>query len=203
MGLFSSVGKIFNDITGATSAAQLQNKYQKEFAQNAHQWEVADLKKAGLNPILSAGGSGASAGGSGGTTGSSGINPIDTGLNLINTLASAKKLNADSALANAQTLNTDVQSQIGMIDMMVKQGRSKADIKKAYADLENTIAQTKKIRAEIPVLNANAKQIEGGVVSQKLGTWTNDVVKDFVNYSKKNPNTSKVQSALRNMGLMR
>ena len=28
-------------------------KHQKEVMQNRHQWEVADMRKAGLNPILS------------------------------------------------------------------------------------------------------------------------------------------------------
>lgn len=54
-----SVGKFFNNISGATSAAEQSYAYNKEFAQNAHQWEVADMEKAGLNPILSADGSGA------------------------------------------------------------------------------------------------------------------------------------------------
>ena len=55
-GLLSTAGSVW--------AAREAWKHQKEAMQNAHQWEVADLRKAGLNPILSAtGGSGASTGG--------------------------------------------------------------------------------------------------------------------------------------------
>lgn len=74
MGLFKSVsnavGGLVNNLTGATSAQkgaqanqiQLNNmsyQQQKEFAQNAHQWEMQDLLKTGLNPALTAGGSSA------------------------------------------------------------------------------------------------------------------------------------------------
>lgn len=44
---------------GSSALASYFNwKHQKEVMKNRHQWEVEDLRKAGLNPILTAGGQG-------------------------------------------------------------------------------------------------------------------------------------------------
>ena len=56
--LAEAIGGAFNLGSSALSA-YFNWKHQKEVMQNRHQWEVADMRKAGLNPILSAGGSGA------------------------------------------------------------------------------------------------------------------------------------------------
>jgi hypothetical protein len=58
-GLAEAIGGVVNFGSSALSA-YVGWKHQKEAMQNRHQWEVEDLRKAGLNPILSAGGSGAS-----------------------------------------------------------------------------------------------------------------------------------------------
>ncbi|QIR82349.1 DNA pilot protein [Chicken microvirus mg7_14] len=50
--------------SAANAANDKQIAWQREAMQNRHQWEVQDLRKAGLNPILSAN-AGASTGGAG------------------------------------------------------------------------------------------------------------------------------------------
>lgn len=49
------IGSIADNIQ-KEQAATLAYERSKEFYQNRHQWEVQDLQKSGLNPILSAGG---------------------------------------------------------------------------------------------------------------------------------------------------
>lgn len=64
MGWFDLAGSVL-DIAGGLFSADMQNSatesmqqrnidWEREQLQNKHQWEVADLRKAGLNPILSA-----------------------------------------------------------------------------------------------------------------------------------------------------
>lgn len=153
-GDFMGLGSTLNDITGATSSAALQQKYaiqnaainhayQKEFAQNAHQWEAEDLKKAGYNPALTAtGGSGASASGGGsfgGGGGQSAMNPFDI-LNSIvgmqNQTSATKSQNnlndANAALAIAQAKNIPWETKIKLFDAITKRMGVRNDIRESW-----------------------------------------------------------------------
>lgn len=182
----ASMGGLLNDITGATSSAALQQKYalqnaainhayQKEFAQNAHQWEAQDLQKAGYNPALTAtGGSGASASGGGsfgGGGGQSAMNPFDI-LNSIVGMAnqtsatkSQNKLaeaNAIKAITESKNLPEQVQAQL----IAAYASQSQAETAKTNANTNKKAQKTNEKRLEIEKQKAFTDRykamVEGG-----------------------------------------
>lgn len=63
MGFFSAIAPVAASLVGgvltnkaSAKAADSANAFTEEQLKNRHQWEVADLKAAGLNPVLSANG---------------------------------------------------------------------------------------------------------------------------------------------------
>lgn len=145
----SGAKKVWQDITGQTSAKEANERniaLQKEtnqqsidLANTAHQREVEDLKKAGLNPILSAGGAGA-------VTPALGTAQVQNELpgGLLGVMSAAASIGGNLAqmgnLSSASKLN---QAQAANIttDTQLKPLIAKADIASKYANAGNAKAQ--------------------------------------------------------------
>lgn len=108
LGAISGIYGANKSASSAKQLTQMQMAWERERAQNAHQWEVEDLKKAGLNPIISAGGTGAT------TSGISGAMPDTSGYNkavdAINSATTLKRTNAEIENLKATTNKTNVES---------------------------------------------------------------------------------------------
>lgn len=116
-------------------------KWSQKMASSAHQLQVADMRKAGLNPILSAtGGSGASApGATGGSVGSSSVGMPDYDLGeAVNTALSYRQQKNNDKMADSQTWLQRKQASL-----FGEQARNEAErYESIVQDRKNSIAVT-------------------------------------------------------------
>ena len=149
MGIFYEIGKAFNELTGVTA----QNEHQESLANSAHQREVADLKAAGLNPVLSAGGDGAPMP----QTGTPAGNPFDVIMNAINTAKTAEKTDADIKNETSQTLSNINKNNAEILKIAKENGYTDEKIQNAIKERDLIIETAKKAKSEKELIDAQAK----------------------------------------------
>lgn len=139
-GIAQGIGSAAGSAISARAAKQMQKKqieWERERAKTAHQWEVEDLKAAGLNPVLSAGGSGAVTGGV------SAPMPDTSGIaegisSAINSAMQIKQTNADTALKKSQAvLNNEQRLKTSAETILAQRNADLISAKEAWQRLEN------------------------------------------------------------------
>jgi len=142
--------------------AAITREFQQDLSGTAHQREVADLRAAGLNPILSAGGPGAS-------TPSGAMAPINDILTpAVTSGLKARAQNQELRQSKAQTRNLNYSSS---------QMDSQADLNEEYRWTErfkqsflHSQAANQTAQAELTSAKAVGAEVEAGIYESGAGT---------------------------------
>lgn len=181
LGIASAIGSAVGGIASAYAShkankanikmSREQMKFQERMSNTAHQREVADLKKAGLNPILSAGGQGASAPSGSMPT----INPVDPNLGeSVTSALAAIKLKKEIEQADAQIKNVNMDTSLKHTENTLR----KKD--QPLAEMQNELLNGIKSTVFNPISkifgSSSAKQSKIKEVSKKRNTQPYDKI---------------------------
>jgi len=171
--------------SAARSEAQIQRDWQENLANTAHQREVADLKAAGLNPILSASRGGAA-------TPPGAMAPIqDTMTPAVNTGLAARRLQADIKAIHQNIKKTAMATELDLSNIRVAEA-NKFNVR---ANERRTLAETEMIKKQTAVMDAALIQsnIDARLLKQfpilrileRLAPTANSAVKSIVPFKRK------------------
>ena len=128
--------------SSAKSAARDANQFTKEQLQNRHQWEVDDLKKAGLNPVLSAG----AAPSIGSSAQAEPINPLEDVVQNASTAKMMKRMDAEIDRIKADEKLTRSLDKKAVMD--TRKSRMEAD--ESMSRYQNNMVQNKLMKLNVP-----------------------------------------------------